>query len=167
MLEQVRGPRDLKGLTPDQMDAWRPRSVRSWSTTCPGPAATWVPNLGVVELTLALHRVFDSPRDTIIWDTGHRRSSEAFFARDDALAAAPGNPRGVSTGRLVPRRTLYRCAARLSARAPARRASLSGRILTGWPGAALADVCQLHRLHEALTRPSAPARRRSPDRARR
>jgi 1-deoxy-D-xylulose-5-phosphate synthase len=30
------------------------------------------PNLGVVELTLALHRVFDSPRDTIVWDTGHQ-----------------------------------------------------------------------------------------------
>lgn len=30
------------------------------------------PNLGVVELTLAVHRVFDSPRDTILWDTGHQ-----------------------------------------------------------------------------------------------
>jgi 1-deoxy-D-xylulose-5-phosphate synthase len=30
------------------------------------------PNLGVVELTIALHRVFDSPRDTIVWDTGHQ-----------------------------------------------------------------------------------------------
>ena len=30
------------------------------------------PNLGVVELTLALHRVFDSPRNTIVWDTGHQ-----------------------------------------------------------------------------------------------
>ena len=30
------------------------------------------PNLGVVELTIALHRVFESPRDVIIWDTGHQ-----------------------------------------------------------------------------------------------
>src|SRR5262249_12510768 len=30
------------------------------------------PNLGVVEVTLALHRVFDSPRDCILWDTGHQ-----------------------------------------------------------------------------------------------
>ncbi len=30
------------------------------------------PNLGVVELTLALHRSFDSPRDTLLWDTGHQ-----------------------------------------------------------------------------------------------
>src|SRR6058998_2535568 len=30
------------------------------------------PNLGVIELTLALHRVFDSPRDKIIWDVGHQ-----------------------------------------------------------------------------------------------
>ena len=30
------------------------------------------PNLGVVELTFALHRVFDSPKDAIVWDTGHQ-----------------------------------------------------------------------------------------------
>src|SRR5690606_37992395 len=30
------------------------------------------PNLGVVELTIALHRVFESPRDRIVWDTGHQ-----------------------------------------------------------------------------------------------
>src|SRR5690606_40065670 len=30
------------------------------------------PNLGVVELTMAIHRVFDSPRDAVIWDTGHQ-----------------------------------------------------------------------------------------------
>ena len=30
------------------------------------------PNLGVVELTMALHRVFDSPRDVLLWDTGHQ-----------------------------------------------------------------------------------------------
>ena len=30
------------------------------------------PNLGVVELTLALHRVLDSPRDVVVWDTGHQ-----------------------------------------------------------------------------------------------
>ena len=35
------------------------------------------PNLGVVELTLALHRVFDSPTDPIIWDVGHQGDGSA------------------------------------------------------------------------------------------
>ena len=72
MLEQVRGPADVKGLTADQLEALaaeiRTFLVESVSRT----GGHLGPNLGVVELTLALHRVFDSPRDTIIWDTGHQ-----------------------------------------------------------------------------------------------
>ena len=72
MLAQVRGPQDIKGLTPDQLEALaaeiRTFLVESVSRT----GGHLGPNLGVVELTLALHRVFDSPRDTIIWDTGHQ-----------------------------------------------------------------------------------------------
>ena len=49
------------------------RSASSSSTPCPRPAAaTWAPTSGAVELTLALHRVFDSPRDILLWDTGHQ-----------------------------------------------------------------------------------------------
>ena len=48
------------------------RSATSWSPRCRAPAATSAPTSGVVELTLALHRVFDSPRDRILWDTGHQ-----------------------------------------------------------------------------------------------
>jgi len=72
VLEQVRGPRDLKGLTPEQLETLateiRTFLVENVSRT----GGHLGPNLGVVELTLALHRVFDSPRDTIIWDTGHQ-----------------------------------------------------------------------------------------------
>ncbi len=38
----------------------------------PSRAATWAPGLGVVELTVALHYVFDTPRDRLIWDVGHQ-----------------------------------------------------------------------------------------------
>ncbi|MGN6252238.1 MAG: 1-deoxy-D-xylulose-5-phosphate synthase [Marmoricola sp.] len=57
------------------------------------------PNLGVVELTLALHRVFDSPRDAIVWDTGHqayvhklltgRRDGFAQLREEDGLSGYP------------------------------------------------------------------------------
>jgi 1-deoxy-D-xylulose-5-phosphate synthase len=72
VLEQIRGPRDLRALTPEQLDQLaaeiRTFLVENVSRT----GGHLGPNLGVVELTLALHRVFDSPRDTIIWDTGHQ-----------------------------------------------------------------------------------------------
>ncbi|UGQ13798.1 1-deoxy-D-xylulose-5-phosphate synthase [Yinghuangia sp. ASG 101] len=72
LLESIRGPRDLKALSPEQLtdlaDEIRDFLVDSVSRT----GGHLGPNLGVVELTLALHRVFDSPRDKILWDTGHQ-----------------------------------------------------------------------------------------------
>jgi 1-deoxy-D-xylulose-5-phosphate synthase len=72
VLRDVRGPADLKRLGADQLPALaaeiREELVASVSRT----GGHLGPNLGVVELTIALHRVFDSPRDTLIWDTGHQ-----------------------------------------------------------------------------------------------
>jgi len=72
VLRSVRGPADLKRLGADQLPALaaeiREELVASVSRT----GGHLGPNLGVVELTIALHRVFDSPRDTLIWDTGHQ-----------------------------------------------------------------------------------------------
>jgi 1-deoxy-D-xylulose-5-phosphate synthase len=72
LLETVRAPRDLQGLTRTQLDQLaqeiRAFLVQSVSRT----GGHLGPNLGVVELTIALHRVFCSPRDTIVFDTGHQ-----------------------------------------------------------------------------------------------
>ena len=72
MLEQIHGPRDLRRLDHDELAALaaeiRDFLVRSVSKT----GGHLGPNLGAVELTLALHRVFDSPHDRILWDTGHQ-----------------------------------------------------------------------------------------------
>ena len=72
LLRGVRGPRDLRGLTAPQLVTLaaeiREYLVRSVSQT----GGHLGPNLGVVELTLALHRVFESPRDTLVFDTGHQ-----------------------------------------------------------------------------------------------
>ena len=72
MLEQVRGPADLQHLS--QVDLTE-LAVEIRQFLIHKVAATGGhlgPNLGVVELTLALHRVFDSPHDPIIFDTGHQ-----------------------------------------------------------------------------------------------
>ena len=72
MLEHVRGPADIKSLSREQLDALA-AEIRSFLVTNVSRTGGHLgPNLGVVELTLALHRVFDSPRDTILWDTGHQ-----------------------------------------------------------------------------------------------
>lgn len=72
LLETIESPADLKHLSPSQLVALaqeiREFIVRSVSET----GGHLGSNLGVVELTLALHRVFDSPQDIILWDTGHQ-----------------------------------------------------------------------------------------------
>jgi len=55
---------DLRGLAAEIRD----QLIRQVSRT----GGHLGPNLGVVELTIALHRVFASPRDVIVWDTGHQ-----------------------------------------------------------------------------------------------
>src|SRR3954465_936265 len=71
-LDRLTGPRDLRGLTDAELDELAAEArdflVRKVSLTG-GPLG---PNPGVVELTLALHRVFESPRDRIVFDTGHQ-----------------------------------------------------------------------------------------------
>ena len=72
ILESIRGPRDLDGLSRTQLEQLaseiREFLVRAVSKT----GGHLGPNLGVVELSIAMHRVFDSPHDAIVFDTGHQ-----------------------------------------------------------------------------------------------
>ena len=72
VLESIRRPADLRRLSPNELDDLageiRDFIVQSVSET----GGHLGSNLGAVELTLALHRVFDSPRDAVLWDTGHQ-----------------------------------------------------------------------------------------------
>jgi 1-deoxy-D-xylulose-5-phosphate synthase len=72
ILEHIDSPADLRSLTPDQL-ATLAEEIRGFIvdavTATGGHLGS---NLGVVELTLALHRTFDSPRDVLLWDTGHQ-----------------------------------------------------------------------------------------------
>ncbi len=72
LLETIAHPRDLSKLSDAQMMALA-QEIRDFLIGNVSQTGGHLgPNLGVVELTLAIHRVFDSPRDSIIFDTGHQ-----------------------------------------------------------------------------------------------
>ena len=72
LLETIRGPRDLKDLSPDQLPQLAAEIRDQLIAVVTSNGGHLGPNLGVVELTIALHRVFDSPVDRIVFDTGHQ-----------------------------------------------------------------------------------------------
>jgi len=72
LLDTIRSPRDLHDLTPDELRQLS-REIRAFLVDSVSATGGHLgPNLGAVELTIALHRVFDSPTDAIVWDTGHQ-----------------------------------------------------------------------------------------------
>jgi 1-deoxy-D-xylulose-5-phosphate synthase len=72
MLQQIRGPADLQHLSQRQLRELASEIRQFLIHKVAATGGHLGPNLGVVELTLALHRVFDSPLDPIIFDTGHQ-----------------------------------------------------------------------------------------------
>ncbi len=99
ILEHIDSPADLRALTPDEL-AVLSQEIRDFIvdavTRTGGHLGS---NLGVVELTLALHRTFDSPRDLLLWDTGHqayvhklvtgRRDAFTHLRQEDGLSGYP------------------------------------------------------------------------------
>ena len=72
ILDGVNGPEDLKGLSDAEMITLA-GEIRAYLISAVSKTGGHLgPNLGVVETTLAIHRVFDSPRDSIVFDTGHQ-----------------------------------------------------------------------------------------------
>ncbi|MEV6110316.1 1-deoxy-D-xylulose-5-phosphate synthase [Streptomyces sp. NPDC051940] len=72
LLTRIAGPRDLDGLTPEQLEELA-AEIRTFLVESVAKTGGHLgPNLGVVELTIALHRVFDSPKDKVLFDTGHQ-----------------------------------------------------------------------------------------------
>jgi 1-deoxy-D-xylulose-5-phosphate synthase len=72
LLESIGGPRDLRGLTEDQLATLAGEIRDALVASCSPGGGHLGPNLGVVELTLAIHRTFDSPHDKVVFDTGHQ-----------------------------------------------------------------------------------------------
>ncbi|PVG83825.1 1-deoxy-D-xylulose-5-phosphate synthase [Nocardioides gansuensis] len=71
-LDSISSPADLRELSPTELEALAAEIRDVLIRTVATNTGHLGPNLGVVELTLALHRVFDSPRDKIVFDTGHQ-----------------------------------------------------------------------------------------------
>src|SRR3954447_21212427 len=72
LLDQVSSPRDLDGLSDAELTALAAEIRDLLVTSTARTGGHLGPNLGVVELTLAIHRTFDSPRDRVVFDTGHQ-----------------------------------------------------------------------------------------------
>jgi 1-deoxy-D-xylulose-5-phosphate synthase len=72
ILPSIDSPRDLRGLSNDQLETLAAEMRRALTEVAGTRTAHFASNLGVVELCLALHRVFDFSRDRLIWDTGHQ-----------------------------------------------------------------------------------------------
>ncbi|WP_409330961.1 1-deoxy-D-xylulose-5-phosphate synthase [Trujillonella humicola] len=72
LLSSLRGPADLRGLPADQLPALAAEIRDALVTSVARTGGHLGPNLGAVELTIALHRVFESPREPIVFDTGHQ-----------------------------------------------------------------------------------------------
>lgn len=72
VLERIQGPQDLKALTRPELTELA-QEIRTFLVDEVSRTGGHLgPNLGVVELTIAIHRVFDSPRDAVVFDTGHQ-----------------------------------------------------------------------------------------------
>jgi 1-deoxy-D-xylulose-5-phosphate synthase len=72
VIERIDSPADVKKLTRHEIDTLASEIRRMLVETCATNGGHLAPNLGVVELTLALHRVLDLPHDKLVWDVSHQ-----------------------------------------------------------------------------------------------
>ena len=72
ILDRIDAPADLKNLTYPELEQLASEIREEMVAVVSANGGHLASNLGVVELTLALHRVFDTPRDKIVWDVGHQ-----------------------------------------------------------------------------------------------
>ncbi len=98
LLEHVEGPGDLRNLSAEECRELA-AEIRSFLVSSVSRTGGHLgPNLGVVELTIAMHRIFESPRDTFVFDTGHQsyvhklltgRKDFSALRRRDGLSGYP------------------------------------------------------------------------------
>ena len=72
LLDRIESPADLRPLSPEQLQQIAAEIRAELLATVPRTGGHLASNLGTVELTIALHRVFDSPIDKLVWDVGHQ-----------------------------------------------------------------------------------------------
>src|SRR5207249_5822767 len=106
VLGRIVSPADLRSLSDSELGALADEIRQFLVASVSKTGGHLGPNLGVVELTLALHRVFESPRDRILWDTGHQAYVHRLLtrprdgvARLRKLGAMSGHPNGTDSAR--------------------------------------------------------------------
>src|SRR4051812_49195673 len=72
LLDSINGPADLRGLSVEELELVAQEVRQLIIETITSIGGHYASNLGTVELTVALHAVFDSPWDRIVWDVGHQ-----------------------------------------------------------------------------------------------
>lgn len=72
LLSTINSPEDLKGLSVDELEKLCKEIREYFVEVITGIGGHFAPSLGVVELTVALHYVYDTPKDKLIWDVGHQ-----------------------------------------------------------------------------------------------
>ena len=87
VLERVNFPEDLAPLSPEELRQLAAEIRRKIIDTVSVTGGHLGPNLGVVELTIALHRVFHMPQDRLVWDVGHQcYTHKILTGRKDSFA---------------------------------------------------------------------------------
>ena len=76
LLDRISGPQDIKQFSPEELEQLCEEIRTDIISVVSKNGGHLAPNLGVIELTVALHRVFNSPDDKIIWDVGHQAEQE-------------------------------------------------------------------------------------------
>ncbi|MGO1593731.1 MAG: 1-deoxy-D-xylulose-5-phosphate synthase, partial [Ancrocorticia sp.] len=98
ILDSIQGPSDVKALTPAQLGQLGQEIRKFLVDNVSRTGGHLGPNLGVVELTIALHRIFDSPADSLVFDTGHQsyvhklltgRKDFALLRQENGLSGYP------------------------------------------------------------------------------
>lgn len=95
-LEQIRGPEDLKTLGAIELEALAQEIRTRIIQVCLKNGGHIGASLGTVELTLALHRIFDSPRDAMIWDVGHQAYAHKILTGRNASFETLRTTNGIS-----------------------------------------------------------------------
>ena len=129
ILDRIQSPADLRALTRDELRALADDMRARLIDVCSRTGGHIGAGLGVVELTIALHYVFDTPRDQLVWDVGHQGYPHKLLTGRNARLrdAAPGgraSPASSSAARASTTRS-----------APATRPRRSRR-RSAWPPAA-------------------------------
>jgi 1-deoxy-D-xylulose-5-phosphate synthase len=96
VLESIHSPADLRSISRDQLESLAAEIRALLVDQVSKTGGHLSPNLGVVELTLALHRVFDSPRESIVWDTGHQAYVHKLLTGRAERFSTLRQPRGIS-----------------------------------------------------------------------